>query len=572
MNVKNKLIAGLGTILLISSLMGGVGIWNTMRSSRFIDDIADSARGTLQLANSQNALWQLLYSIQQFILYTDKGARDKIVADDAKWYKEIDDNLVAFKAGQRSPEELTSLTKLQDVFKRFREARPHWFKLYFEWKLDEAGEWRSKTLQPLADGTIAELSALITLQQNIANAQEATAVAQLAQLRFMLIALVILTIAALLLLGYATIGSISTPLNKALGLANRVAAGDLTAHIETTSNDEFGSLLSALGSMNENLTRMVQDIRSGADSIRNAAEEVATGNSNLSQRTEEQAATLEETASSMEELTSTVRQNTQSADNANALAKDAHQVAVQGGSVVGAVVITMNEIQESSKKIGNIISVIDGIAFQTNILALNAAVEAARAGEQGRGFAVVAGEVRALAQRSAEAAREIKTLIGNSVQKVETGTRQVENAGKTMKEIVASVEKVTAIIDQISLASREQASGIEQVNKAIGEMDQVVQQNAAVVEQATAAAESMQANAQQLYQAVSVFKLAAVETEKPAAGTDYRGVNAATASKLLPTPRFTPTRRSLGIAKNGQGNYAAKEVPPKTEDGDWKAF
>jgi methyl-accepting chemotaxis protein len=310
--------------------------------------------------------------------------------------------------------------------------------------------------------------------------------------------------------------SITRPLRTGLALANQVAAGDLTATIKVTSNDEFGKLLGALKTMNENLTRMVHDIRKSAESIQNAAEEVTLGNADLSHRTEEQASTLEETAASMEELTSAVQENTQSAGNANVLAKQANQVAARGGDVVNAVVVTMNEIRDSSKKIGDIIGVIDGIAFQTNILALNAAVEAARAGEQGRGFAVVAAEVRSLAQRSADAAKQIKALIGDSVQKVENGTRQVEDAGQTMSEIVASVEKVTANIDLISSASREQATGIEQVNRAISQMDEVVQQNAAVVEQAAAAAESMQANAQQLVQSVSVFKLIDAAPAKPA--------------------------------------------------------
>jgi methyl-accepting chemotaxis protein len=318
------------------------------------------------------------------------------------------------------------------------------------------------------------------------------------------------TVIALVIGILASIGitrSITRPLRAGVELANQVAAGDLTAEIRVTSNDEFGKLLGALKSMNENLTRMVHDIRTSAESIHLAAEEVTTGNTDLSNRTEEQASTLEETAASMEELTTAVQENTQSAGNASTLARQAHQVALHGGEAVGAVVATMNEIRDSSKRIGDIISVIDGIAFQTNILALNAAVEAARAGEQGRGFAVVASEVRALAQRSADAAKEIKALIGDSVQKVEHGTQQVEDAGQTMGEIVAAVEKVTGNIQQISTASREQANGIEQVNRAIMAMDQVVQQNAAVVEQAAAAAESMQANAQQLVRSVSVFKL-----------------------------------------------------------------
>ena len=348
--------------------------------------------------------------------------------------------------------------------------------------------------------------------------------------------------------------SITRPLNAGLAFANKVAAGDLTATIEVTSNDEFGNLLGALKVMNENLTRMVSGIRLSAESIHNAAGEVASGNADLSSRTEEQASTLEETAASMEELTSAVHENTQSAGNANVLAKQANQVAARGGEVVSAVVATMNEIRESSRKIGDIIGVIDGIAFQTNILALNATVEAARAGEQGRGFAVVAAEVRSLAQRSAGAAKEIKALIGDSVEKVGTGTKQVEEAGKTMSEIVASVEKVTANIDQISSASREQASGIGQVNSAISQMDQVVQKNASVVVQAAAAAELMQANAQQLVQSVSVFKLSDAAPVQSSIYEHTRRAQRAPPHVALPTPRLV--QGSRGVARRNAAGDA----------------
>lgn len=295
-------------------------------------------------------------------------------------------------------------------------------------------------------------------------------------------------------------------LSYAVEATREIARGNLAGELRVRAGDD-ASLLHSLKMMQTQLTHMVRGIRLGADAIRNTADEVAMGNVNLSQRTEEQASTLEETASSMEELTAAVRENTQGAEDVNTLSKQAYQVAARGGEVVGEVIGTMNEIQHSSQKIADIIGVIDGIAFQTNILALNAAVEAARAGEQGRGFAVVATEVRALAQRSADAAKEIKLLIGSSVEKVEAGTAQVQNAGKTMNDILASVEKVAAIVERISLASREQADGIEQVNRAIGQMDQVVQQNAAVVEQAAAAAESMRNNARQLVESVGEFKL-----------------------------------------------------------------
>jgi methyl-accepting chemotaxis protein len=301
--------------------------------------------------------------------------------------------------------------------------------------------------------------------------------------------------------------SITRPLTDAVKLAQRVAAGDLTGEVEVKSKDETGLLLQALKSMNANLRKTVGEVRSGTDAISMASEQIASGNADLSSRTEQQASSLEETASSMEELTSTVTQNAENAKQANQLAAGASEVAVKGGSVIGQVVTTMSSINESSKKIVDIISVIDGIAFQTNILALNAAVEAARAGEQGRGFAVVAAEVRTLAQRSAAAAKEIKQLIGDSVHKVDNGTKLVDEAGRTMDQIVSSVKRVTDIMSEIAAASQEQSAGIEEVNQAITQMDQVTQQNAALVEQAAAAAESLKQQAHNLVQAVAVFKL-----------------------------------------------------------------
>jgi methyl-accepting chemotaxis protein len=278
--------------------------------------------------------------------------------------------------------------------------------------------------------------------------------------------------------------------------------------VDVAGNDEIAQLMQALEHMNAGLKRIVGEVRASSEAIGSGIGQIAGGNADLSQRTEEQASNLEETAASMEELTSTVKHNAENARQANQLAAGASEVALRGGEVVGQVVGTMSSINESSKKIVDIIGVIDGIAFQTNILALNAAVEAARAGEQGRGFAVVASEVRNLAQRSAAAAKEIKQLIGDSVDKVGAGTKLVDEAGKTMQEIVGSVKRVTDIMSEITAASQEQSAGIEQVNQAIAQMDEVTQQNAALVEEAAAAAESMQEQAQNLETAVAVFRLA----------------------------------------------------------------
>jgi methyl-accepting chemotaxis protein len=310
---------------------------------------------------------------------------------------------------------------------------------------------------------------------------------------------------------------ITVPLRQAVEVANAVAEGDLSTRIEVRGGDETGQLMAALQAMNANLNALVTRVRSGADTIATAASEVAAGNHDLSSRTEQQAGALEESASSMEELTSTVRQNADNARQGKHLATTASQIASHGGEVVAQVVETMGAIDASARKIVDIIAVIDGIAFQTNILALNAAVEAARAGEQGRGFAVVAGEVRTLAQRSAAAAREIKTLIDDSVQKVDAGSRLVGEAGVTMKDVVASVQRVTDIMAEISAASGEQSAGITQVSQAINEMDHVTQQNAALVEQAAAATESMQEQASSLAEAVGVFKLERSANGAPAA-------------------------------------------------------
>jgi methyl-accepting chemotaxis protein-1 (serine sensor receptor) len=308
------------------------------------------------------------------------------------------------------------------------------------------------------------------------------------------------------------IRAITHPLQEALDHFDAISAGDLTRRIEAKSSDEMGRLMMALSKMHQSLTTIIGQVRTGTDTIATASSQIAAGNQDLSSRTEEQASSLEETASAMEELTSTVKQNADNARQANQLAVTAADIAAKGGSVVGHVVDTMASINESSKKIVDIIAVIDGIAFQTNILALNAAVEAARAGEQGRGFAVVASEVRNLAQRSAGAAKEIKALINDSVAKVDDGTNLVNQAGATMEQIVDSIKRVTDIMGEIAAATQEQSAGIEQVNQAISQMDQVTQQNAALVEEAAAASEAMQDQAGKLAKAVSVFKLETLQT------------------------------------------------------------
>ncbi|WP_191578096.1 methyl-accepting chemotaxis protein [Achromobacter insolitus] len=370
-----------------------------------------------------------------------------------------------------------------------------------------------------------------------------------------MVTIVMLAIALVLALGcWIFINrTVLRPLHEAGDHFEKISAGDFTGRIEVRSTNEIGHLFGAIKRMQESLTRTVATVRRGVEEINVGAREISAGNTDLSSRTEQQAASLEETAASMEELASTVKQNADNARQANQLAASASDVAERGGSAVSEVVNTMQEISASSRKISEIVSVIDGIAFQTNILALNAAVEAARAGEQGKGFAVVAGEVRSLAQRSAQAAKEIKGLIEDSVSKVGAGSQQVERAGSTMQEIVSSVKRVTDIMGEISAASEEQSSGIDQVNRAVSQMDEVTQQNAALVEEAAAAAGSLQEQAQRLAEAVAVFKINAGEViEVPA-----RQLAQERSAPRMPAPK--PAQEAAAPA--AQPEPAAKAAP-----------
>ncbi len=393
-------------------------------------------------------------------------------------------------------------------------------------QVEIAGRLYRDKVSPIAHQVQSSFNQLVALQTRVAREEYEHAVERYERVRLIALASIVVGVGLAMALGVSLVRGISRSLKLAGRLTQAVASGDLSTQITVSGKDEVSEVLRLLQGMQAQLAHTVSRVRQGADVVSVASIELAQSNQNLSSRTENQASALEETASSMEELGSTVRQNADNAEQANQLASQASELALTGGQVVADVVHTMSGISESSKKIADIINVIDGIAFQTNILALNAAVEAARAGEQGRGFAVVAGEVRSLAQRSAQAAKEIKDLITQSVARVEQGSVQVDKAGNTMQEVVVGIRRVTDLVAEITVASKEQSDGVLQVGLAVTQMDQVTQQNAAVVEEMAAAASGLQHQAQELVQAVAFFKL-------DASGGDR--------ARKAPTPTATPT-------------------------------
>ncbi|KAF1042056.1 MAG: Methyl-accepting chemotaxis protein I [Herbaspirillum frisingense] len=423
--------------------------------------------------------------------------------------------------------------------------------------------------QGLRQAYLNKVDELVRYQDQLMRDASDAVHAQYLQARNLTLGLAVVAVLFAVGVAWQLTRGITRPLNHAVQLARTVADGDLTSRIEVTSSDETGQLLGALQTMNDNLQKIVAQVRQATETINTASGEIATGNLDLSSRTEEQAGSLEETASAMEELTSTVKQNADNARQADQLAASASHVAQQGGGVVDEVVQTMGAINESSRKIVDIIGVIDGIAFQTNILALNAAVEAARAGEQGRGFAVVASEVRSLAQRSAGAAKEIKALIADSVEKVGNGSKLVEQAGVTMTEVVTSVQRVTDVVAEISSASQEQSDGIEQVNHAISQMDQTTQQNAALVEQAAAAAQALQDQARRLTEVVSVFKIDGMQAAAPVRAP--RPASAPVPTKAKPAAKAPAAAAPAAPALPAKPAMPASK-PVNDDQGDWEQF
>ncbi|MDM0042942.1 methyl-accepting chemotaxis protein [Variovorax dokdonensis] len=514
--IGTRLGVGFALVLALVAAIAAIGVLRLQHVGEATKEMTQHALQKERLA----ANWLLLTStnsIRTFSLVKsdDEQVQNFLQSAMTKTSAAINETQKQLEAKLASPEELALAEDIKNRRGQYISTRNEILKLKKEGKAEEAARMTNDKLIGMLDSYDGSIRAMATHQREQIDASAAAIDAQYHSGRVQVLVLAALALAIGAVLAFMLTRSIVQPINEALVIAETVAAGDLSQEFSTNRGGDFGRLLRGMGEMETTLTDLVGRIRNATDSIVVASREIATGNQDLSSRTEEQASSLQQTAASMEELTSTVKQNADNARQANQLAVSASEVATRGGDVVSEVVDTMASINASSRKIVDIIGVIDGIAFQTNILALNAAVEAARAGEQGRGFAVVASEVRSLAQRSASAAKEIKQLIDDSVGKVDAGSALVNVAGQTMNEIVSSVRRVTDIIGEITAASQEQTSGIEQINQAITQMDQVTQQNAALVEEAAAAAASLQEQAGGLSQVVGSFRLES-ESDGPA--------------------------------------------------------
>ena len=574
LKISTRLAGAFGLLVL---LLVGLAVAAYSQLSSIHDDtldLADSWLPSVQVVNQmQTQATGDRVAVATHILNTDEAAMGGIEQEITQGRDKLAKQRQTYEKLISSPEEKRLYEEFSAAWKKYAETND---KVLAHSRKNENDQARALLQGESRQNYVAAMALLDKLVElNGAGAEQSKAASE----RSYSVALTTLFVTAALAIAVAVVAalwlirSITGPLARAVHAADLVAAGDLTVQIQADSQDETGKLLQSLDKMQQALVRTVSTVRQNAESVASASAQIASGNHDLSARTESQASALEETAASMEELGSTVRQNADNARQANQLAVSASTVAVQGGEVVSQVVETMKGITTASNKIADIIGVIDGIAFQTNILALNAAVEAARAGEQGRGFAVVASEVRSLAGRSAEAAKEIKSLIGASVERVEQGNVQAERAGQTMTEVVNAIRRVTDIMGEISAASSEQSAGVSQVGEAVTQMDQATQQNAALVEQMAAAAGSLSGQARELVEAVAVFKLAQGASGQWSAAPAHKPVAA-------PAPRPAAPRPSLGAKKPASAPAskpaaslsAPKPVAAADGQGDWESF
>ena len=525
LRIKHLITAVVGVLILLTIAVGAIGFHTTQRTVDLLENLA------LRAANQQTAVASIELRMEmnrshilQALQHNPENrfaalhnhplsVHSQFIADNSD---ELRREIATLHASVVRPETRQEIEKWAGVSNNFGMALVDEAMRAIEGgQWDGANEMLGKKINPVYAEAMKAYRNLDAFMNERNKRQGEQLHAELDTLNMVVVGALLFAVALACGATVYLVRAISVPLSSAVEVARRVAAGDLSVRIDVDSRNEFGQLLAALRDMTASLASIVGDVRNGSDTIATASTQIAAGNLDLSARTEQQASAIEETAASVEELTSTVRQNAENARQANGLAASASDVAIRGGAVVTEVIGTMGEINASARRIVDIIAVIDGIAFQTNILALNAAVEAARAGDQGRGFAVVATEVRNLAQRSASAAKEIKELITDSVGKVDSGSRLVDQAGATMEEIVQSVRRVADIMGEITTASAEQSAGIEQIHQAISQMDQGTQQNAALVEEAAGAAQSLQDSAAGLARRVSFFKLVAGPQSSP---------------------------------------------------------
>jgi methyl-accepting chemotaxis protein len=539
--IRTRLRFGFGVILaLLVAVLVTDNIISIKNREHLFDGIAASNAKVELTARMKAAQLEGVVAIRSIGLHTEASAMNQEqerLKQQRKLYVEARDQLMALGVSDAGRQIFANLARLD---RELEGPTSDAIAQALGFNPEAVASLISTRIDPLYRAVLVEMNQLVALQKAEQSQLLAKATASGQQLMYLLSGIGLFALVIGIVFSQLITNSIVGPLHAAVAVAKRVAAGDLNNAIERGGRDETGDLLQALDEMNRSLTHIVGNVRGGTSTIVQVSQQIAAGNQHLAARTEQQAGALEQTAASMEELTSTVRQNADNARQANLLALDASSVAIKGGDVVSQVVDTMGAINDSSKKIVDIIGVINGIAFQTNILALNAAVEAARAGEQGRGFAVVASEVRSLAQRSAAAAEEIKLLIGASVERVDAGAKLVSQAGATMSDIVDSVRRVTDIMADISGASQEQTAGLEQINQAIAQMDEVTQQNGRLVQEAAAAAAALQDQAGSLQQVVQVFAVGQPGATAPV--IDLAAARAGAEQRSTSRPRIARTR------------------------------